>query len=127
MEINRVGPNLGFKDQPCRLDGVITVANPVDDGAVDDGSRLVGRAALLGVPRSRCWPPFWSNALITALILFGPAIVDSASGKSVLAGAFMRTFLFIIIALYAWSMVWLLVNWHAVRVSAHYQPKEYTI
>jgi hypothetical protein len=67
-------------------------------------------SALFGVRRTRYRPSFWSNALITAWILFGPAIEDSASGKSVLQGAAMRVSLFIGIALYAWAMVWGLEN-----------------
>ncbi|MDD2459276.1 MAG: hypothetical protein PHQ83_12300, partial [Eubacteriales bacterium] len=75
-------------------------------------------SALFGVRRTRFRPSFWSNALITALILLGPAIEDSASGKSVLAGAVMRTCLFVGIALYAWGMVWLLERWQAARSKA---------
>jgi hypothetical protein len=46
----------------------------------------VGRIALFGVRASRFPPSFWSNALITSLILLGPAIEDSDNGKSVLEG-----------------------------------------
>jgi hypothetical protein len=53
--------------------------------------------------------------LITALILFGPAIEDSASGKSVLEGAVMRTALFVMVSFYAWGMIWLLERWGAGR------------
>src|SRR6185369_1928521 len=45
---------------------------------------LWAASALFGARRSRFGPSFWSNALITSLILLGPAIEDSASGKSVL-------------------------------------------
>ena len=62
----------------------------------------------------RRWrPSFWSNGLITALILFGPAIEDSASGKSVLEGGVMRVSLFVGVALYAWATVWALERWRA--------------
>ena len=44
-----------------------------------------GAACSASRPR-RCRPSFWSNALITMLILLGPAIEDSAIGKSVLEG-----------------------------------------
>ena len=64
-----------------------------------------------------------TSALITALdaspytrplaILLGPAIEDSASGKSVLQGAAMRTSLFVGVALYAWATVWVLERWRA--------------
>ena len=70
---------------------------------------------LFGLRPSRYRPSFWSNALITALILLGPAIEDSASGKSVLEGALMRTVLFVGIALYATAMVWGLERWRAGR------------
>jgi hypothetical protein len=58
-------------------------------------------SALFGARRTVFRPSFWSNALITSLILLGPAIEDSASGKSVLKGAAMRTSLFVGVALYA--------------------------
>ena len=60
-------------------------------------------------------PSFWSNALITMLILLGPAIEDSASGKSVLEASVVRTCLFVGVALYAWATVWLLECWRSAR------------
>jgi len=74
-------------------------------------------AAMTGARRTRRRPSFWSNALVTALILFGPAIEDSASGKSVLQGAAMRTALFIAVSFYAWGTIWLLEHWRAARVT----------
>jgi hypothetical protein len=65
-------------------------------------------SALFGARSTRYRPSFWSNALITSLILLGPAIEDSASGKSVLEGAAMRVTLFVGVALYAWATVWAL-------------------
>ncbi|KXB30789.1 hypothetical protein AT959_08650 [Dechloromonas denitrificans] len=65
-------------------------------------------SALYGIRRTSCSPSFWNNALVTALILLGPAIEDSASGKSVLAGAAVRTLLFIAVAFYAWATLRLL-------------------
>jgi Protein of unknown function (DUF2955) len=70
-------------------------------------------SALFGARRTAFRPSFWSNALITSLILLGPAIEDSASGKSVLEGAAMRVSLFIGVALYAWATVWTLERWRA--------------
>ena len=67
---------------------------------------------------TRFRPSFWSNALITALILFGPAIEDSASGKSVLAGSVVRLSLFVAVAFYAWATVWALERWRARRPRA---------
>ena len=40
-------------------------------------------SAMFGVRRTKWRPSFWSNALITTFLLLGPAIEDSASGKSV--------------------------------------------
>jgi hypothetical protein len=68
-----------------------------------------------GTRRTVFRPSFWSNALITALILLGPAIEDSASGKSVLQASAVRTGLFVAVALYAWGTVWLLERWRATR------------
>ena len=65
----------------------VAVAQPVDADAVADGRRAVGRVGAVRRPAHAFRPSFWSNALITALILLGPAIEDSASGKSVLEGA----------------------------------------
>jgi hypothetical protein len=75
-------------------------------------------SALFGARRTGFRPSFWSNALITSLILLGPAIEDSASGKSVLAGAVMRVSLFVGVALYAWATVWALEHWRARRPRA---------
>lgn len=62
-------------------------------------------SAMFGVRRTRMWPAFWSNALVTTFLLLGPAIEDSASGKSVLEGAVVRTGLFVAVAFYAWGMI----------------------
>jgi hypothetical protein len=81
-------------------------------------------SAMTGARRTRFRPTFWSNALTTALILLGPAIEDSASGKSVLEGTLMRTGLFVGVALYAWATVLLLERWRAARAPA--TPSENT-
>src|SRR5438128_7315645 len=65
-------------------------------------------SAMFGVRRTSLRPAFWSNALITTFLLLGPAIEDSASGKSVLEGSIMRTLLFVGVAFYAWGMIRLL-------------------
>jgi hypothetical protein len=72
-------------------------------------------SAMFGARRTRFRPSFWSNALITALILVGPAIEDSANGKSVLQAAVVRTSLFVAVALYAWATVWALERWRESR------------
>lgn len=63
---------------------------------------------LLRLVPSRFPPSFWSNAWITALILFGPAIEDSASGKDVWLAAAMRCGLYLLVACYGWLCIWVL-------------------
>jgi hypothetical protein len=66
--------------------------------------------------RTAFLPSFWSNALITSLLLLGPAIEDSSAGKSVFEASAIRTALFVGVAFYAWGMVWILERWRASRV-----------
>ena len=73
-------------------------------------------ARMFGVRRSTHSPSFWSNALITALILFGPAIEDSVNGKSVLQASLVRTALFVGVALYAWGTIYALKRWRNIRL-----------
>lgn len=56
-------------------------------------------------------PSFWSNTWITALILFGPAIEDSATGKDVWLAAAMRCGLYLVVASYGWLCILLLEQW----------------
>ncbi|MBS0343801.1 MAG: DUF2955 domain-containing protein [Proteobacteria bacterium] len=72
-------------------------------------------SAMYGVRRTRLRPSFWGNALVTSLILLGPAIEDSASGKSVIEGSVMRTCLFVGVAFYATGTVWVLERWRTAR------------
>ena len=65
-------------------------------------------SAMFGVRPTKWRPPFWANALITTFLLLGPAIEDSASGKSVVEGSLMRVCLFVGVALYAWMTIRLL-------------------
>ena len=65
-------------------------------------------SAMFGVRRTRSPPSFWANVLLTALILLGPAIEDSANGKSVLQASLVRVCLFVGVALYSWATVWAL-------------------
>lgn len=80
--------------------------------------------AMFGARRSAFRPSFWSNALITALILLGPAIEDSANGKSVVQASAVRTSLFVAVALYAWATVWLLERWRESRSRPSAPPFE---
>jgi len=65
--------------------------------------------------RTNFRPSFWSNALITSLLLLGPAIEDSASGKGVFEASAMRLALFVLVALYATVTVWILERWRPAR------------
>jgi len=60
-------------------------------------------------------PAFWNNALVTTIILVGPAIEDSANGTAVLQASAVRVGLFVGVSLYAWAMVWALERWRAAR------------
>lgn len=75
-------------------------------------------AKLFGVSRTSFTPSFWVNALVTMLILLGPAIEDAAVGKDVGSASATRVALFIGVALYAWATVWVLELWRASRTEA---------
>jgi Protein of unknown function (DUF2955) len=75
-------------------------------------------AKLFGVRRTSFPPSFWSNALVTMLILLGPAIEDAAVGKDVYRASITRIALFVLVSLYAWATVWLLERWRASRSKA---------
>ncbi|MET0809018.1 MAG: DUF2955 domain-containing protein [Pseudoxanthomonas sp.] len=72
-------------------------------------------ARMFGVKATSAPPSFWMNALVTMLILLGPAIEDSANGKGVLRASVMRVSLLVAVALYAWATVWALERWRAAR------------
>ena len=55
-------------------------------------------ARLLRVKATSFQPSFWSNALVTMLILLGPAIQDSAVGEDVLSASAVRVTLFVGVA-----------------------------
>jgi hypothetical protein len=63
-------------------------------------------------------PSFWNSALMTMLILLGPAIEDSASGTGVFGASASRIGLYVGVALYAWATVWVLERWRASRSEA---------
>ena len=75
-------------------------------------------AGIFGTRRTAFRPSFWSNALVTTLILLGPAIEDSASGKGVFEASAVRVALFVGVALYAWGTVWMLERWRGGRAGA---------
>lgn len=75
-------------------------------------------ARMYGIKATAFPPSFWSNVLLTLLVLLGPAIQDSAGGKDVLQASAVRIGLFVGIAFYAWGVVWVLETWRASRVDA---------
>ena len=81
------------------------------------GSGLWAGSGIFGTRSTSFRPSFWSNALITMLILLGPAIEDSANGKGVFEASAVRTGLFVAVALYAWATVWALEHWRELETS----------
>jgi len=73
---------------------------------------------LFGVRRTSFSASFWSNALVTMVILLGPGIEDAAVGKDVYRASLTRLALFVVVAAYAWGTVWLLERWRASRSKA---------
>jgi hypothetical protein len=73
---------------------------------------------LYGIKATPYSPSFWINALVTMIILLGPAIEDSAGGKGVLQASAVRICLFVGVAFYAWATVWTLERWRASRGEA---------
>lgn len=73
---------------------------------------------LYGIKTTSHPPSFWSNALVTMLILLGPAIEDSFFGKDVYRASAVRISLFVAVALYAWATVWVLERWRASGAGA---------
>ena len=64
--------------------------------------------------RPSSWPPaFWRDALITMMILLGPAIEDSANGSDPYRASAIRVALFIGVTLYAWATIWVLEQWRS--------------
>lgn len=82
------------------------------------GAALWAGSGIFGTRPTSFRPSFWSNALITMLILLGPAIEDSANGKGVFQASAVRTGLFVLVALYAWGTVWALEWWRNSRRAA---------
>jgi hypothetical protein len=70
---------------------------------------------LYGIKATPYSPSFWINALVTMIILLGPAIEDSAGGKGFFQASVVRICLFVGVALYAWATVWALERWRASR------------
>jgi hypothetical protein len=58
---------------------------------------------------------FWRNAMITMLIVLGPAIEDSANGKDVYKASLQRVSLLLAVSVYAWAAIWVLERWRAAH------------
>lgn len=76
---------------------------------------LYAGARLFGARNGAFAPSFWVNALVTMLILLGPAVEDSANGKDAAAAFFMRFTTFVAVTLYAWAALYLLEYWRHRR------------
>ncbi len=62
-------------------------------------------AKLYGIIASRYPASFWQDVVVTLLILFGPAVEDSATGKDPYQAFAVRFTLFVGVALYAWAAI----------------------
>ena len=72
-------------------------------------------ARLFGARATSLPPSFWRDALMTMLILLGPAIEDSANGSDVYRASAIRVALFVGVTLYAWATIWALEWWRSSR------------
>ncbi len=73
---------------------------------------------LFGVKATSFPPSYWLNALMTMFFVLGPAIEDANGAKDVYRASAIRVALFVGIALYAWTTVWVLERWRASRSKA---------
>jgi len=74
---------------------------------------------LYGIIKSRVAPSFWVNALVTMLILLGPAVEDSANGNDAVTAFAQRFLTFMGVTVYAWGAMALLDNWRRRRFQLH--------
>jgi len=63
---------------------------------------------IYGISASRYPPSFWFNVVVTMLILLGPAVADSASGKDVYMAFGVRMGQMIFVTLYAWFAIYMI-------------------
>ena len=80
------------------------------------GFGLYFACKLYGVLTSRYSGAFWSNVVITMLIMLGPAVQDSASGKDVYKAFAVRLSLFFAVTFYAWLAVYVFDAWRTRRL-----------
>jgi hypothetical protein len=71
---------------------------------------------------SRFPSSFWLNTAVTMLILLGPAVNDSASGKDVYTAFAVRMGLFVSVTLYAWLAVYILEQLRTHRLGRSSLP-----
>jgi hypothetical protein len=76
---------------------------------------LVG-AKLYGLWQTSVAPSFWMNAMVTMLILLGPAVEDSANGDDALTAFLVRFVTFIGVTVYAWVALAALERWRSRRL-----------
>jgi hypothetical protein len=72
---------------------------------------------MMGAVVSRYSATFWQNAMVTVIILLGPAVQDSANGKDVYQAFAIRFSLFLIVAIYTWFAVNFLEQLRARRMA----------
>jgi hypothetical protein len=60
---------------------------------------------LYGIIASRFPPSFWQDVVVTLLILLGPAVEDSATGKDPYQAFAVRFTLFVAVTMYAWLAI----------------------
>lgn len=79
---------------------------------------LYAGCKLFGLLRATVAPSFWVNAVVTMLILLGPAVEDSANGQDAASAFFVRFATFIAVTLYAWAAIYVLESWRLRRSSS---------
>jgi hypothetical protein len=81
---------------------------------------------MYGVVASRFPPDWWLNAMVTAIILFGPAVGDTGTGADIQRKMLIRLATFIALALYATLAVDVLDRWRrgqpAAKSGTHSTP-----
>ena len=81
---------------------------------------------MYGIVASRFPPDWWLNAMVTAVILFGPAVGDTGTGADIQRKMLIRLATFIALALYATLAVDVLDRWRrrrpAAKAGAHSTP-----
>jgi hypothetical protein len=78
---------------------------------------------IYGIMVTRYSVSFWTNVVITMLILLGSAVQDSANGDDVYQAFFVRMMMFIAVTLYAWLAIYTLEQLRIYRLRRRgFQP-----